>query len=226
MEIGDFMTGFDFSGMIEKAYFWVGIILLISLIVGIFTFLYFIKSRNQKKGDAIKVGWWREVSGTEKIEPSRMDEVEEIVIPGTTLRIFYCKKRDLWLPRFSRGISGNLYYVLMTPTQQMINFTLKSLTSDLKEAKLDYDHTDMIWAAENSREFIKRNYKDKSVKWWQAYQGVITIVVYLVIITISFVVILYFMRGIMEDIGAVAATMKEAVEVACQNSATSGVAPA
>ena len=226
MEIGNFFTSFDFSGIIDKVYFFVGIVLIFIVLGAGVGLVWFLRAKKKKDIEVINIGWWREVSGTERIEPSRMDEVVEIVIPGTTLRIFYCKKRDLWLPRFSRGVKSDLYYVLLTPTQQMVNFTLKSLTKDLKEANLDYDHTDMIWAAENAREFIKRNYKDKSVKWWQAYQGVITIAIYLLIMTFSFVIIIYFMRGIVEDIGTVANTMSEAVKTACQNTATSGVIPA
>ena len=225
-EIGNFFTSFNFSGIIDKVYFFVGIFLLLVIIGAIIGFMWFLRTKKKKDAEVINIGWWKEVTGTERIEPGKMDQVEEIVIPGTTLRIFYCKKRDLWLPRFSKGVKSDLYYVLLTPSQQMVNFTLMSLTEDLKKAKLDYDHTDMIWAAENSREFIKRNYKDKSVKWWQAYQGVITTAIYLMVMTFSFVIIIYFMKGIVEDIGSVANTMKSAVEVACQNSATSGVTPA
>lgn len=217
------LGGFDFSVIIEKIYFFVGVFLLLGIIGGIGMGLYILKTRKSQKKDMKKVGWWQEVSGTERMEPTRMDDVEEIVIPGTTLRVFYCKKRDLWLPRFSRGVSANLYYVLLTPSQQMVNFTLKSLSSDLKEAKLDYDHTDMLWAAENTREFIKRNYKDKSIKWWQAYQGVITTAAYIMIMTFSMVLIIYFLRGLVEDIGGIANTVGSIYETAIENTATSGV---
>ncbi len=226
MELGDIFGsfgGFSFSAIIEKVYFFVGLFFLFAIIGGVIIAFFSLKSRKGAQKDMKKVGWWQEVSGTESMEPSRMDDVEEIVIPGTPLRVFYCKKRDLWLPRFARGVSKDLFYVLLTPTQQMVNFTLKGLTADLKEAKLEYDHTDMLWAAENTREFIKRNYKDKSVKWWQAYQGVITTAAYILIMTFSFVIILYFMRGLMQDINQSAGIMAEAVKTACANSATSGV---
>ncbi len=229
MELGDvfgFLGDFNLSWIIEKVYFFVGLFFLFAIIGGIVITFFHLKTKKGKQKDTKKVGWWQEVTGTESMEPSRMDDVEEIVIPGTPLRVFYCKKRDLWLPRFSRGVSKDLFYVLLTPTQQMVNFTLKSLSSDLKEANLEYDHTDMLWAAENTREFIKRNYRDKSVKWWQLYQNTIAVAGLMLIFTFSFLLILYFMRGMMQDIGAVAGTISEAVKTSCANAATSGVMPA
>ncbi len=229
MEIGDIfgsLGGFNLSWVVEKVYFFAGIFLLFAIIGGLVIAFFSLKSKKGKQKDIKKVGWWQEVTGTESMEPGRMDEVEEIVIPGTPLRVFYCKKRDLWLPRFARGVSKDLFYVLLTPTQQMVNFTLKSLTSDLKQANLDYDHTDMLWAAENAREFIKRNYKDKSVKWWQLYQNTIATASLILVITFSFLLIIYFMRGMAQDLGTVAAVINEAVKTSCANAATSGVSPA
>ncbi len=223
MELGSFFGSFDMSAIIGKIYFFVGVFFLLAIIGGLAATILIMRARKRKLKDIKKIGWWEEVTGTERLEPSSMDEVEEIVIPGTTLRVFYCKKRDLWLPRFAKGVSKDLFYVLLTPTRQMVNFTLQGLTADLKKAKLDYDHTDMLWAAENTREFIKRNYKDKSVKWWQAYQGVITTAIYILVMTFSFIIIIYFMRGIVTDISKVAGTMAEAVKTSCQNAATSGI---
>lgn len=155
-----------------------------------------------------------------------MDEAEEIIIPGTILRVFYVRKKDLWLPRFNKGITKDLFYVAMAPNRRMVNFTLESLKDGLKEAKLELDHTDMLWAAENTREFIKRNYKDKSIKWWVAYQGVITTAIHILIMTFSFIIIIYFLRGIVTDIGGVASTLSQTLETSCQRAFDSGVVPA
>lgn len=223
MAVTDFLGGFDFSLIVSKIYFFVGLFFIILVVGGFFGTLIILRGRNKRRGMMKKIGWWEEVAGTERLEPTTMDEVEEVVIPGTTLRVFYCKKKDLWLPRFTKGITKDLYYVLFTPTRQMVNFTLKSLTKDLKEAKLDYDHTDMLWAAENTREFIKRNYRDKSIKWWQAYQGVITTAIYIMVMTFSLVIIIYFMRGIAQDFQETARIISKAVETSCKNAATSGI---
>jgi hypothetical protein len=226
VEISNIFSGFDMSVIISKIYFFVGLFFLLLIIGGIIGGIILVRTRNKRQRDVKNIGWWEEVSGTERMEPAQMDKVEEIIIPGTTLRVFYCKKKDLWLPRFNKGITKDLFYVLRTSGGKMVNFTLKSLGKDLREADLDHDDTDMTWAAENTREYIKRNYRDKSVKWWQAYQGVITTAIYILIMTFSMVIIIYFMRGIVDDLGRVASTIAEAVKTSCANAATSGVTPA
>ena len=199
-----------------------GIIFLLLIVLGgVVMALFVVKSRNKKKGEKYKVGWWLEVG--ERLEANYVMEVEEIRVPGTSLRIFYNKEKDMWLPRFTRGVKNNLFYVLLTPTGQMVNFTLKSLTADLRSANLEYDHTDMLWAAENSREYIKRNYQDKAVKWWQLYQNTIATAAMILIMTFSFILIIYFLRGVVQDIGAIASQMGDYAKQACMNSQSSGV---
>ncbi len=217
----DLFGKINMSAIVDKIYFFLGIALL-GIIVGVIIFgIFYTKSKKAKGKDLYKIGWWEEISN--KAFPTRMDEAEEIVIPGTSLRVFYVKKRDLWLPRFTKGITKDLFYVMMTPNRRMINFTLKGLGDSLKEAGMEIDHTDMLWAAENTREFIKRNYKDKSIKWWQAYQGVITTALFILVMTFSFVIIIYMMRGIVTDISSVASTLSEALKTSCQSAMNSGV---
>ena len=226
MDIPNPMAGFDPSMIIDKIYFFTGIALLMVAMGGLFFGMWYIKSKDKKDRDSSKVTWWVEVTGKKIMEPSRTDIVQEVILPGTILRLFYCKKRDLWLPRFSRGINKDLFFVGLTPTQQMINFTIKGISEDLKKADLEYDHTDMIWAAENTREFVKRNYKDKSVKWWQMYQGVITTAAYILIMTFSLVIIIYFMRGIVEDMGSLLGAIENVLDNSCARTVTSGVTAA
>lgn len=226
MEIPNILDSFNPSIIVDKIYFYAGFFLLFAAMGALFFGMWYIKTKHKRAKNSQKVTWWVEVTGKKIMEPSRTDDIEEIILPGTILRLFYCKKRDLWLPRFSRGITKDLFFVGLTPTQQMVNFTIKGISEDLKNAELDYDHTDMIWAAENTREFVKRNYKDKSVKWWQMYQGVITTAAYILIMTFSLVIIIYFMRGIVEDMGSLLGTIESVLENSCARAVTSGVAPA
>lgn len=226
MNIPNPLASFNPSIIVDKIYFYAGIALLMVALGALFFGMYYIKNKHKKDQNAINITWWVEVTGKKTMEPSRTDIVEEIVLPGTILRLFYCKKKDLWLPRFSRGIKQDLFFVGLTPTQQMVNFTIKGISEDLKNAELDYDHTDMIWAAENAREFVKRNYKDKSVKWWQLYQGVITTAAFIMVMTFSLVIIIYFMRGIVEDMSLLFGQLNNAVQTSCAKAMTSGVAPA
>ena len=153
--------GFDFKTILNNIYLF-GAIFLLCLIIGVFAFIYYYISQRNKNKITFKIGWWEET--TAGLVPTYMEDAEEIVIPGTALRVFYVEAKDKWLPRFTRGITKDLFYVCITPNGQMINFTLKKIEDSLKESGLQYDHTDMLWAAENTREFIKRNYKNKSIK--------------------------------------------------------------
>ncbi len=226
MELTDFsnsfgLAGFDPSVIINRIYYFVGISLLLIILGICVALIYYARKRNKDHTSTIKIGWWEEVG--EHLEPTFMEKVEEIIIPGTILRIFYGKKRNIWLPRFSRGVSKNLYYVAKTKTGQMVNFALGNLSKNLKEADLEFDHTDMLWAAENSREFIKKNYTDKSTTWWQLYQNTISTAALIFIMTLCFIAIIYFMRGIVVDIGDVAAQLGGILEKSCMSAQTSGI---
>lgn len=185
-------------------------ILLVVLIIAIVGFGIFFYSKRQKKnktGVMKKIGWWEEVHS--ELAPTAMDDAEEITIPGTRLKVFYIKSRDMWFPRFTRGITKDLFYVAITPQREIVNFTLGSISKDMEAAGLNYDHTDMLWPAENLRDYIKRNFRDKSQPWWKQYQGVITTAIYIIILTFSFVVILYFMRQIVGDLRGVVSQVGE-----------------
>ncbi len=224
INLKDFGLSIDVGAFIDKFLTFLIILVAIAIIGGMVFF--FMKWRKEKK-DPIgkKIGWWEEVQG--KLIPTSMDDANEIIIPGTRLRVFYLKSKDMWLPRFTRGITKDLFYVCITPKRELVNFTLKSISKDMAEAGLEYDHTDMIWASENLREFIKRNYRDKATPWWKAYQGVITTAIYIVILTVSFVVILYFMRNLIGDMSSILSGIENLLNKmnAC-NPQGSGIAPA
>ncbi len=203
----DFTTNFNLGGIFDKILL-IGTLIFVIIIVGAIMFFILKWKGKQKLGNLKEIHWWEEING--KLTPIRVDQAEELTIPGTNLKLLHVKKSNTWLPRFTRGISPTVYYVAITAHKEIVNFTLKSLDESMMEAGLDYDHTDMRWAAENLREFVKRNYKDKAVKWWQQYAGVITTAAFILVMTFSFVIILFFMRGIVSDIGVVANNMAEA----------------
>lgn len=224
VDLGSFsnmFSGFNFSNIIDKIYFFIGILLLAAILGGIMFLAWKMKKAKSSEANTYKIGWWEEVH--EELSPNDMDDATELTIPGSALKVFYVKKKDLWLPRFARGVTKRLFYVAITPNRQMVNFKLKALSKDLKEAGLDYDHTDMLFAAENMREFVKRNYKDKSIKWWQLYKDTISTLVHIFIHTFSLVLIIYMLRGFVGDLSSVAATINEALKTTCANAAGSGI---
>jgi len=224
ISLGDFGLGNINVGAIADKILSFAMIIILIIVAGAIVF-FIMKKAKEKKILMKKVGWWEEIQG--KLIPTNMDKVKEIIIPGTRLRVFYIKSKDMWLPRFARGLTKDLFYVAITLNRELVNFTLGSLSEDMKTAKLDYDHTDMIWASENLREFIKRNYRDKSTPWWKAYQGVITTAIYIIILTFSFVIIIYFMRQMVGDMGGVLGGIERLLDkMESCNPSGSGLVPA
>lgn len=224
MELTDFAASFglgsiNVSNILDKIWLFGGLFLLLVCFVAVCTSIYFIVKRKSKKENSISLKWWEELP--ERLRPKFSEEVEELIIPGTQLRILYGKKRDIWLPRFNRPIDSNLYYILLTKSGQIVNFELRGLSKDKKYADLEADHTDMLWAAENAREFIKRNYRDKAKKWWEVYADKIAMAALMLVFTMSFVIIIFFMRGIVQDISQVA----NSVNSMAQAAKSSGVLP-
>ncbi len=199
ISLADFGINFNIGDLADKLLTIGMIVLIVIIVAGIGFFLMHMKKK--KKTPTIKIGWWEEVQGN--LIPTSMDNAQEIIISGTRLKVFYIKSKDMWLPRFSKGLTKDLFYVAITTKRELVNFTLTSIGKDMEKAGLKYDHTDMIWASENIREFIKRNYRDKATPWWKAYQGVITTAIYIIILTFSFVIIIYFMRQIVGDMSGV-----------------------
>ena len=223
IDLADFGIDFNLGELADTLLTIAMIIFLIIIVAGIFFFLMNISKK--KKTPTKKIGWWEDTHGD--LIPTAMDNAKEIIIPGTRLRVFYIKSKDMWLPRFPNGVTKDLFYVAITPKRELVNFTLGSIGSDMAKAGLKYDHTDMIWASENLREFIKRNYRDKATPWWKVYQGVITTAIYIIILTFSFVIILYFMRQIVGDIGSLLSGIESLLkEMESCNPKGSGIAPA
>lgn len=203
------ISSIDFKGLLgtaTSALIIAGVVILSAA----FVYMLYRWKKGKDLGTKKEIYWWEEVG--QRMVPVRIDIAEEVNVPGTHLKLFYVKKTNSWLPRFTRGISPNLFYVCITQNKEIVNFTLKSLESDMKEAGLVYDHTDMRWAAENLREFVKRNYKDKAVPWWREYQAVIATSIYILVMTFSMVIIIYFLKGIVGDIGAIGAQLSDGVE--------------
>lgn len=220
IDIGGWITGLipdaaTVMSWLRNLIIFVGIILVIAAI-----FFFIAWKKKQKKGDFNEVGWWEEIN--DKMSPMKMDKAREIIIPGTSLRVFYIKEKDMWLPRFTRSIKPNLYYVAITPNREIVNFTLKAIGRDMKEAGLEYDHTDMRWASENTKEFIKRNYRDKATPWWKEYQGVITGAVYILVVTFCLGIILYLWKGITDQQAAIMAQIGEQCKAFMQSAAPAG----
>jgi len=220
------LGSFNFKGTIDSLLtaLMIGFAIIIFIVLMYFTFSK--KKKFLQKAPVINLVWWSDLNG--KMEQEREDKAKEVFISGTNLSLFYVQDKKLWLPRFRNATKTNLYYLTKDKAGNIINFTVSSI-NDKKQAETKEDETDESWAAENTREFIKRNYTDKAIKWWIAYKDVITIGIYIIFLTLSFVVITYFLKDLAKDVGTITAGINEALNKLSQCGgmlSNSGITPA
>ena len=156
--------------------------MFILVAVLLFGFLWY---KKQKKLDSKKIHWFEEVHA--QLIPVDDDIARELTIPGTNIKLFYIKKKDVYLPRPVKRMGNDAYWFCIKNNREIVNFTLKNLNEEMKEGNLDYDHTDMRYAFTNLMELIKRNYRDKSQPWWKEFKEVIGLVILIFVMTLSFI---------------------------------------
>lgn len=219
--LGDFGIGnIDISGMISSTGRIAAIFAILLITAGIGFYLYKRKQKVINRANK-KIVWWEDVN--DKLTRVGQDEAEEIIIPQTSLRVFYIKSKDMWLPRFTQGVDLDMFFVALSKGRELVNFTLDSLESNLKRANIKIDHTDMRWAAENTREFIKRNYRDKSIPWWKEHKETIQLAIFIVLYTASMISIIYFLGGLVDKIGLIQDQISTQLNELAARSQISGV---
>lgn len=172
------------------------IILFIFMMGIIYTVFWF---RKQKQLYNKKIYWFEEVHG-EMVSVDN-DLAAELIIPNTNIQVFYIKKKDLYLPRPVIRMGKDSYWFAIRNNREIVNFSMKNINSEMKEANLNYDHTDMRYALTNLRELIKRNYRDKSQKWWQEYKEVISLILLVFVMSLSFFFLLSKLGSLIDKVG-------------------------
>lgn len=190
------------------------------VVAAVFGFIYYKKTQKNRYG--VDLHWFQSVNGI--FQPVDSDKAAELTIPGTSVKVFYVKKKDLYVPRATRMMGKNSYWFGIRKNKEIVNFTLKDLDKNMKELNLDHDHTDMRYGAENLREMIKRNYRDKSLPWWREYKEIIGVIIFVFVFTVSFFFLIGKIGALLDQVSNVAASFENAARI-CANPG-SGVAPA
>lgn len=172
----------DASGWFSKTGSTIGAVLIIFLVVatvGGIAFYIYLKKVNKKKYIAT-VNLFKVVNGKKFWIGS--DKAEEVVIPGTNVRLLHWKKKGLWSAYPTRSIGFNVYAYMLNRMGELTNFDMGE-GEDETEARVDYDHRDQTYAYLNLQEFITRNYKDRNVKsWWKENIGLISTIVMIILL--------------------------------------------
>lgn len=180
----------------------------ILVVAGVITFNYYYKKK-QKSQFKERIHIFKEVNGEDV--PIDDDSAMEIYVPDSNVSLYYLKKRKLYIARPTRAMGKNAYWYTIRPNGEWVNFVLKR-GSKKTFAEADYDHRDTRYAYINLKEIIKRNYKDKAVKWWKEYSHIITFIIVAFIFVLSSWIMLAKIGKVIGQLGPVAEGMKQVSE--------------
>lgn len=175
--VSQFFEGVDVMGFLSTSGKFIVFILLLLFVGGIVAMLLY--RRNQIILYNKRLEFYEEING----RPQKLELLwaREITIPNSNIKVFHIRNPDMYLPRATKKMGKNTYWYMIRKNRELVNFSLKNMNEEMTEANLDFDHTDMRYAYENLRDLIKRNFKDKSVKWWKEYKDLISTIVFIVV---------------------------------------------
>jgi len=214
-----FLQNVDISGLLGglgKILIYIFIFLIIATILGVILY-----NKHQKSLFKNKIHFFEEVNG----QPVAIDDdiARELFITNTNISVFYCKNKKLWIPRPTKKMGKHSFWFFIKNNREIINFTLANINEEMAEAGLDYDHTDMRYGNTQLKEIIKRNYRDKSTPWWKEYKDLISVVVYIFVVSIALFFLIKEIGSIVDKLQPLIDRIVEALSVISKNCG-SGVA--
>lgn len=204
------LGNFGLSGFMSGLVQFIIILGLFCVVGGIFYYWYYLVQKKKKYKE--KIFWFEEVHSD--VIPVGEDNACELTIPGTNINVFYIKEKNMYLPRPVKRMGKNAYWYVIKNNRELVNFTMKNINDEMKEANLDYDHTDMRYALTNLKELIKRNYRDKSQPWWKEYKDVISLVVLIFVLTLSFIFIISKTGELIDKVGTLIDHADQLIQIA------------
>lgn len=174
------------SGLGNIAKFFI-IAILLAILVGAYYY-----SKNSKKAYNKKLHIFEEING--EFVPIDDDSAMLMTIPTTTVKVFYLKKNKIYLPEGIIKVGKDRYFYGIRKNREWVNFKLKNLNTEMTEAGLDYDHTDMRYANTQLKKLIQSSYK--KTKWYQEYRNEISMAVLIIMLTFSF----WFLLGEIKEL--------------------------
>lgn len=203
------LDGIDFGAILGGVGMFLASVFIFIVIGGT---TYFIFDRKNKAKANKKIFWFEEVNGS--MVAVGDDNAVELIVPRTNISVFYIKKKDMYMPRPVKRMGMDSYWFCIRNNREIVNFTMKNLNEDMTEANLDYDHTDMRYAHSNLRELIQRNYRDNSKPWWKEYKDVISLVVLIFVLSLSFFFIISKTGALIDKAGILIEHADELIKIA------------
>ncbi len=167
------MEGVDLSGVGTTILFiFLGFLVLI--IAGVITFIYYSK-KIKKNLFKYKIPIFTTLHN--KHTRVGIDDAKELFIPDSNISLFFLKNKKIYIARPTRSMGKDEFWYSISENGEWVNFDLSTDPEKNTLATANYDHRDTRYAYVNLKDIIKRNYKDKSVKWWKEYSQLITFIV-------------------------------------------------
>lgn len=216
MGIGDSLgikgvdAGIDFGGIGTT----IGIIIIafiVLIFVGAITFLHYSK-KIKKTLFKYKIPIFVRIHG--KLSRIDVDDAKEVFIPDSNVSLFYLKKRKLYIARPTRAMGNNEFWYVISENGEWINVDISTKPEDDTLMVANYDHRDTRYAYTNLKDLIKRNYKDKSVKWWKdpTIMNIISFVIMSLIFIGGCIIVLSRISALITALQPISANMAKAAE--------------
>lgn len=190
-----FLEGMNIAGFfsgVGKILTFILLLFIASVVIG----LVFYRKKASKKANQ-SIHFFEEVAG--QMIPIEDCTASELTIPNSSIRVFYIKDKDLYLPRGTRKMGKNSFWYGIRKNRELVNFTMKNLNEAMTEAGLEFDHTDMRYANKNLKKIIDENFRQKSKKWWQEYKDVVSTVIFIFVMSIAFYLLINKIGGLMSQ---------------------------
>lgn len=165
--------GFNWSGVGNIAVI-VFIAVVVLIVAGGIAFFYYSK-KLKKTLFKNKIPIFVTIHG--KHTRVAMDYAKELFIPDSNISLFFLKNKKIYIARPTRAMAKDEFWYAISENGEWVNFDLSSDPEDNTLAQANYDHRDTRYAYVNLKDIIKRNYSDKSIKWWKEYSPLITFII-------------------------------------------------
>lgn len=193
-------------------------IFAVLIIVGGFTFAYYFK-KNKKKQYKYKIHIFRDTLG--KPTPIGDDVAKEVFIPNSNVSLIYLKNSKLYLPRPTLSMGTNQFWYNILPNGEWVNYDITMDKGGAQFAEANLDHRDTRYAYINLKEIIKRNYGNKSIKWWKEYAPLITFIVVSFVFILGCWILLSRIGKLIGQLGPIAENMASAANIMAEALKTS-----
>lgn len=169
MAVSDLLerSGVDVAGLTSGGDFLYNLLIFVvaGAVIGIIAWFWATRKTFNKK-----IEIFEEVSG--RPVPVGNDVAREIILPFTSVRAFYLKKRGIHLPRPSIQTGKGHYWYFIRRDGEWVNIGLQNLNDKLKIMNIEHDHSDMRLGNAALKKLIEKNYKTSNwIKEWAPYIG-------------------------------------------------------